>query len=85
MIAPFWGRRVEFCLQVQAQHMCIPKDQNGTQVRAYVYQLTRDGCATEMGGLVSTSNHIAPNNLDGIVRLLTDKPVYWTVELRGST
>lgn len=38
-----------------------------------------------MGGLVSTSNHIAPNNLDGIVRLFTDKPVYWTVELRGST
>ncbi|KDN38508.1 Thiamin pyrophosphokinase, partial [Tilletiaria anomala UBC 951] len=36
---------------------------------------------THLGGLLSTSNHMA--NEDGIVKLQTDQPVYWTVELKS--
>ncbi|WFC95774.1 ribonuclease Z [Malassezia brasiliensis] len=35
-----------------------------------------------MGGFFSTSNHLAPDNPEGMVHIGTDAPVYWTVELQ---
>lgn len=53
-------------------------------LRAYILTrvLTADGEATSLGGFMSTSNHLAPGNDAGKVRLTTDAPIYWTVELK---
>lgn len=36
-----------------------------------------------MGGFMPTSNHLAQGNPEGTVRVITDGPVYWTVELQS--
>ncbi|SHO79658.1 Similar to S.cerevisiae protein THI80 (Thiamine pyrophosphokinase) [Malassezia sympodialis ATCC 42132] len=40
---------------------------------------------SSLGGFLSTSNHLAPDNLSGTVLIETDSPVYWTVELQVDT
>ena len=56
---------------------------------AYVLKLadfranSADGEAPFMGGFMPTSNHLAPDNPGGTVRVITDGPVYWTVELQS--
>jgi len=48
-------------------------------------QLTLESQNSSLGGLLSTSNHLAPDNLSGTVVIETDSPVYWTVELKVDT
>ena len=36
-----------------------------------------------MGGFMPTSNHLAQAHPEGTVRVITDGPVYWTVELQS--
>ncbi|WFD00320.1 ribonuclease Z [Malassezia yamatoensis] len=38
-----------------------------------------------LGGFLSTSNRLAPDNPHGRVEIQTDAPVYWTIELRQDT
>ncbi|KAL4400332.1 thiamine diphosphokinase [Malassezia pachydermatis] len=40
------------------------------------------GETSTLGGFLSTSNHLAHDNGDGVVTITTDVPVYWTVELQ---
>ena len=42
-----------------------------------------DGEAPFLGGFMPTSNHLAQDDPEGTVRVITDGPVYWTVELQS--
>ena len=47
--------------------------------------LTPESQKSSLGGFLSTSNHLAPDNLSGTVLIESDSPVYWTVELQVDT
>ncbi|WFD32508.1 ribonuclease Z [Malassezia sp. CBS 17886] len=55
----------------------------GARISTEGLEWNLNGEASWLGGLLSTSNHLAPGNAAGIVRLTNDAPVYWTVEWRG--
>lgn len=59
--------------------MCIRAASNGICV---CQRLTTEGEPSFLGGFLSTSNHLAPDNSEGVVDLKTDAPFYWTVELQ---
>lgn len=53
---------------------------SGAKVSTKGLEWNLQGELTTLGGFLSTSNHLF--DVEGVVNVETDKPVYWTVELR---
>ena len=87
MTAGFWERRVVSYISMFRLPVFPPRALNGIYVcearfASCLLTIGTDGETTSLAGFLSTSNHLAPDNAQGIVQVTTDAPIYWTVELQ---